>query len=133
RPSAPATPLADVSALLLPYSADLEDRLDGLKRHLRDSASSYVDAYGDLMDLRSTYEHELLAAGGGELIRGAVSNPDGIINLPGVPEGEWLLLGWREDTHAIKPAHPSAKDAGKFTEAPVSTGYGAIAYWRRKL
>jgi hypothetical protein len=79
-----------------------------------------------------SYEHELLAAGGGELIRGAVSGPDGKVRLTGVPEGEWLLIGWREVAHPMKPKGP-ARDAGKFAERPVSAGYGAVSYWRMRV
>jgi hypothetical protein len=132
RPSGAPVPFADVSVLLLPYAPDVEARLDALKAHLRDSVSSYTDTHGQLVDARVAYEHELLAAGGGELIRGAVSGPDGKVHLTGVPEGEWLLIGWREVPHPLKAKGPG-RDAAKFAERPVSAGYGAISFWRFRV
>jgi hypothetical protein len=75
----------------------------------------------------------LLAAGAGELIRGAVSDATGRLRLEGVPAGEWLLLGWREESHAVKAARTPAKDAGHFATAPTMTGYGAVSYWRMRV
>jgi hypothetical protein len=50
-----------------------------------------------------------------------------------MPAGEWLLLGWREDSHAVRAAKTPAKDAGYFATAPTMTGYGAVSYWRMRV
>ena len=133
KPSAPPTPFEGLSALVVPYAPDVEERLDAIKKRQRDSIASYTEAHSDVAAVRAAYEHDLLAAGGGELIRGGVVDAKGKLRLEGVPEGEWLLLAWREDTHAVKPAHTQSKDAGKFAEMPKLTGYGAVSYWRMRV
>lgn len=133
RPSAPPTPFEGLSALIVPYAPDVEERLDAIKKRQRDSMASYTDAHADVAAVRAAYEHDLLAAGGGELIRGGVVDAKGKLRLDDVPEGEWLLIAWREDTHAVKPGHTRAKDAGKYAEMPTLTGYGAVSYWRMRV
>ncbi len=133
RPSGGPVPVAGVSVLLVPFAAEVEARLDGIKTHLRDSITTYVEAHGDVSAVRAAYERELLAAGGGELIRGAVSDSAGMVRLEGVPAGEWLLLAWREDAHAVKGAKAPEKDAKHFPDIPVMTGYAAVSYWRTRV
>lgn len=133
RPSAPPTPFEGLSALIVPYAADVEERLDAIKKRQRDSMASYTEAHSDVVAVRAEYEHDLLAAGGGELIRGGVVDAKGKLRLEEVPEGEWLLLAWREDTHAVKPGHTQSKDIGKYAETPTLTGYGAVSFWRMRV
>ena len=133
RPSAPAPPYEGVSLLAFPYAADVDARLDAIKRLQRDSIANYTEAHADVTAVREAYERELLAAGAGELIRGAVSDATGKLRLEGVPAGEWLLLGWREEAHAVKAARTPARDAGHFATAPKMTGYGAVSYWRMRV
>jgi hypothetical protein len=133
RPSAPATPYEGVSLLAFPYAADVDAHLDAIKRQQRDSIANYTETHADVTAVREAYERELLAAGAGELIRGAVSDETGRLRLEGVPAGEWLLLGWREESHAVKTARTPAKDAGHFATTPTMTGYGAVSYWRMRV
>jgi len=133
RPSGPPVPYDGVSVLLLPYAAEIEARLDGVKTHLRDSTTSYVEAYADLTAVRADFERELLFAGGGELIRGTVTDSDGSLRLVGIPAGEWLLLGWREEQHAVKGARAAPGSAAGFPGIPVTTGYAAVSYWRMRV
>ena len=132
RPSAPAPPTRAYPARI-PYAADVDAHLDAIKRQQRDSIASYTEAHADVTAVREAYERELLAAGAGELIRGAVSDATGRLRLEGVPAGEWLLLGWREESHAVKAARTPAKDSGRFATAPTMTGFGAVSYWRMAL
>ena len=133
RPNGPPTPYEGVSLIALPYAAEIEAQLDAIRRHQRDTMASYTEAHADVTAVRAAYERELLAAGAGELIRGAVSDAGGVVRLEGVPAGEWLLLGWREENHAVKAARTPSKDAGRFSEVPVTTGYAAVSYWRLRV
>src|SRR5262250_3192413 len=77
RPTAPAVPLEGVSVMLLPYSPSVESEFDDIKDHLRDSLKHYMGASGDIDAARSAYESDLIWVGGGELVRGEVSNAQG--------------------------------------------------------
>jgi len=133
RASGDPVPIAGVSVLLLPFSPEVEAKLDGIKTHLRDKMGTYIDANAEVVSVRTTYERELLSAGGGELIRGAVSDEAGNVRLSGVPIGDWIMLAWREDPHAVKGGRVPAKEAAKFPDIPVITGYAAVSYWRARL
>jgi hypothetical protein len=93
----------------------------------------FTDTYADLTAVREAYERELLAAGAGELIRGAVSDAAGQLRLEGVPAGEWLVLGWREEPHVIKVSKTPSKDAGHFATGPTMTGFATVSYWRQRV
>jgi hypothetical protein len=133
RPSAPAAPYEGVSVLLLPYSDGLESELDGIKEHLRDSLRNYMAAAADVKAARTAYERALLWVGGGELIRGEVSDAAGLVTLAGVPVGEWLLLAWREEAHPARVPRVRPKDASGFRDMPMRTGYALVSYWRMRL
>jgi len=119
--------------MLLPYSADLRATLDAIKLHLRDSLKNYMEATAEVTRARAAYERELLAGGGGELIRGEVSDARGQFRLAEVPAGEWLLLGWRTQAHPGKAAKLRKDDASTFRDIPVSTGYSTVSYWLMRL
>ena len=133
RPSGAPVPYEGVSVMLLPYSADLQAKLDAIKVHLRDSLKNYMEATAEVTEARATYERALLAAGGGELIRGEVSDARGLVRLAEVPAGEWLLLGWRTQAYPSKGAKLHKDDASSFRDIPVSTGYSAVSYWLMRL
>jgi len=92
-----------------------------------------MDAAVDVSDARTAYEHSLLWAGGGELIRGAVSDAKGIATLPGVPSGEWLLIAWREQPQSGKPAKLRARETAGFRDIPLSAGHVLVTYWRTRV
>ncbi len=133
RPDGAPLPSPGVSVRAVPYAAGLEARLDAIKRHQRDSMATYTQAHADVTSAREAYERELSASGAGELILSSTSNADGVLRLSGVPVGEWLVLGWREDAHAVKAARPSPKDAGRFAEKPTSIGFAAVSYWKMRV
>jgi hypothetical protein len=133
RPSASPVPYDGVSVLLLPYAAEVDAKLDGIKGHLRDSLTHYVEAHADVTAVRVDFEREVIFAGGGELIRGAVTDSGGVLRLAGVPAGEWLLLGWREEEHALKGARPPRRDGSRFGDLPTTTGYAAVSHWRMRV
>ena len=133
RPSAPAVPYAEVSVLLLPYSAGLESELDSVKEHLRDSLGNYMRAGADVTSARTAHESALLWAGGGELIRGEVSDGQGLVRLGGLPIGEWLLLAWREEAHQGRASRLRPQETRGFREVPMSTGHSVVSYWLMRL
>jgi len=133
RPSAPAVPYAEVSVLLLPYSAGLESELDSVKEHLRDSLENYMRAGADVTSARTAHESALLWAGGGELIRGEVSDGQGLVRLGGLPIGEWLLLAWREEAHQGRASRLRPQETRGFREVPMSTGHSVVSYWLMRL
>jgi hypothetical protein len=130
RPTGPPTAYAGVPVVAVPFSAHLAAQLDSIKQHQRDTMKAYLDVHAQVAAARSAYESELRAAGGGVLVREAVSDSEGMVRFPGVPAGEWLLLGWREEAHAVKAPRMPQKDQGKFAQSPIVTGYAAVAYWR---
>ena len=129
RPTAPPVPYEGVSVLLLPHSPDFEGEMAGIKARLRDSLRTYMGVTTDLAEARATYERALLAAGGGELIRGEVSDAQGQVRLTGVPAGAWLLIAWRELPHPGKPPKLQPGDTAAFREVPVTAGYSTVTYW----
>ncbi len=133
RPSAPAVPHEGVSVLLLPYSVGLESELDGIKEHLRDSLRTYMGAVADVTSARTAYEGALLWAGGGELIRGEVSDGQGLVQLAGVPVGEWLLLAWREEVRPGKALRLRPQETRGFRDIPLSAGHSVVSYWWMRL
>lgn len=133
RPEAPPVPYEGVSVMLLPYSATLEDELDAIKLHLRDSLKTYMDAVGAVSDARAGYEKALLWVGGGELIRGEVTDSRGLVRFANLPAGQWLMLAWRTQLHPAKPPKTRKEDTSAFRDQPVRTGYSTVSYWRMRL
>jgi hypothetical protein len=129
RPRAAAAPYTDVAVLLLPYSPSLEVELDRVKEHYRDSLDSYMGAVAEVVAARAAHEDALLWAGGGELIRGEVSDASGGVRLAQVPAGEWILLAWRDVLH---PGKAPKQNPGDFA-VPISTGYSVVTFWRMRL
>jgi len=133
RPTAPPIPYEGISVLLLPYSAGLEGRLDSLKAHFRDSLRTYMGATENIAGARLAYEGDLLWSGGGQLIRGEVTNAQGAVRLDDVPEGEWLLIAWKEEMRAGKAAKLNPSDAKGFRDIPVTMGYRLLHYWIMRI
>lgn len=132
-PTGPSTPYGEVSVLLLPYSVDFEAELDRIRAGLRESSLAYVEAAGRVRAAREAYEHELLFAGGGELIRGEVSDADGRFRFAQVPAGSWLILAWREIPHGISARRLPGRDQGAFVGNVERLGYAAVEYWRQRV
>jgi hypothetical protein len=129
HPNAPAIPYEGVSVLLLPYSVAFESEVDGIKAHLRDSLANYMAAAADVVSARTAYESALLWAGGGELIRGEVSDSRGLVRLTGVPAGQWVLLAWREEVHPGRAPKVRRRETKGFRDVPVSEGHSVLSYW----
>lgn len=127
------SPYGDVSVLLLPYASDFEAELDRIRVGLRQSSGAYVEASGRLRAAREAYEHQLLFAGGGELIRGEVSDAGGHFRFADVPAGSWLILAWREVPYGISARRIPERAQGAFVGNVDRLGYVAVEYWRQRL
>lgn len=132
-PTGSPSPYGDVSVLLLPYSSDFEEELDRIRVGLRESSLAYVEAAGRLRAAREAYERELLFAGGGEMIRGEVSDAGGHFRFAEVPAGSWLILAWREIPHGTSARRIAGRDQGAFVGNVERLGYVAVEYWRQRL
>src|SRR5262249_44850015 len=86
-------------------------------------------AAADIDLVRSSFESDLVWVGGGELIRGEVSNAEGFVRLVGVPAGEWMLLAWREEVRPGKVPKLRGRETKGFRDIPVSTGHSIVTYW----
>lgn len=127
------SPYGDVSVLLLPYASHFEAELDRIRLGLRHSSLAYVEASGQLRAARSAYEHELLFAGGGELIRGEVSDARGHFRFAQVPAGSWLILAWREIPYGTSARRIPDREQGAFVGNVERMGYVTVEYWRQRL
>lgn len=133
HPSAPPVPYEGVSVVLVPHSIRLDSELDEIKDHYRDSLKGYMGAAADLAETRTTYESALVWAGGGELVRGEVSDAQGFVRLTGVPAGEWLLLAWREEASQGSMPRYKAREMKGFRSIPMAVGHSVVRYWVMRL
>lgn len=133
RPGGPPVPDGSVIVLLLPYSAEFEAQLDAVKSGQRDSLKDYAGAAARVDAARAGYESALRFAGGGELIRGEVTDDQGQVRLTGVPAGDWLLLAWKDLGHSTKRFRLQKGEARKYPDQPTSVDYSMVRYWRLRV
>jgi hypothetical protein len=133
RPTAPPEPLEGVSVLLLPYSPELETELDALKATYRDSLKHYAEAADRIEAAAKAWERALIYAGGGELVRGEVTDPAGRLRFAEVPVGEWFLFAWLSESHDVRTAKIRAREAQRFQEIGIVKGFEAVRYWKMRL
>lgn len=133
RPGAAPLPQADVSVVLLPYSAVFEAELDAVKAGLRDSVDSYTQAVARIEAARVDYERALVAVGAGELVRSEVTDGQGTARLTGLPAGDWLLLAWHEGGHMSRRYRIRDQDAQRFPNVPTNVTYSVVTYWRSRV
>lgn len=133
RPGGSPAPDRSVSVMLLPYSAELEAQLDAVKSGQRDSLKDFADAASRIEAARTNYESALRFAGGGELIRGDVTDDQGRIGLTSLPAGDWLLLAWKDLGHSAKRYGLQRGETRKYPDVPTSVDYSMVAYWRLRV
>lgn len=133
RAGGPPVPDSSVFVLLLPYSAEFEAQLDAAKTGLRESVKGVSEAVARVEAARAAYESAVNFAGGGELIRGEVSDEQGRLRIGAIPEGDWLLLAWKEHGRSTKKFHVPAPEARRYPNVPSSVEYWAVSYWRMRL
>ena len=119
--------------MLVPSDPGLEAELDRIRGALRESPRAYFGSAEQLRAAREAYERELVFAGGGELLRGEVSDAAGRFRFADVPAGSWLLLAWREVPHAVSPRHAPGREAETFVGNTETKGYAALEYWRQAV
>jgi hypothetical protein len=133
RPGGPPAPERSVSVMLLPYSAELEAQLDAVKSGQRNSLKDFADAAGRIEAARANYESALRFAGGGEFIRGEVTDDQGRIRLTGLAAGDWLLLAWKDLGHSPKHYRLQRGETRKYPDVPTSVDYSMVTYWRLRV
>jgi hypothetical protein len=133
RPTGPPAPQPDISVVLLPYSPTFEAELDAVKAGLRDSVDGYARAVTRIEAARVGYERALLAAGGGALVRSAVTDARGGARIGDLPAGEWLVLAWQEAGHTAKRFKLREQDAKRYPHVPSKVTYSIVTYWRVRV
>ena len=133
HPTASPVPYEGVSVLLLPYSVEFDSELDDIKAHFRDSLRNYMAAATDVASARAAYESALVWAGGGQLVRGEVTDARGFYRLTDVPSGEWMLLAWREEVRSVKTPKLRLRETKGFRDIPMSSGHSVVTYWWMRL
>ena len=133
RPGGAPVPAPSVPVLLLPYSAEFEAQLDAAKTGLRESVKGVSETVDRVEAARAAYESAVIFAGGGELIRGDVSDDQGRVRLGAIPGGDWLLLAWKEHKRSTKKFRIPAPEARKYPDVPLSVEYSTVSYWRIRL
>jgi hypothetical protein len=133
RATSAPEPFAGVSVVLVPFDGQVEASLDRIKASFRDSMAAYTAADAEVTAVRERYERDLRTAGGEALIFRAVSDGSGSFAVSGVPAGDWLLLAWREERHAVKGPRTPGRDAGRFQGIHVVTGHVAVSHWRVRV
>ncbi len=129
----PEAPLASVELTLVPRSDALLARLAALRREVRDDPRRYPSSAEAIVRARREYEQALVTAGGSDLLRRAVSGPDGTFLVPEVPAGPWLLLA--ERTVYVERPGPAQgrREAKVFQKRPRLLGYDAVTLWVQDL
>ena len=133
RPREVPTPVEGVSIYLLPFSRRLAEELDEVKRTHRDGGRAYLESGPQLVEARERYERILLAAGGGTLIRGEVSDATGAFRFAEVPAGAWMLLAWKATAHPLTGKKLTGVEVRQFRDNAERTGYAAVTYWRASV
>jgi hypothetical protein len=130
----PDRPLDGVTVTLVPWSPDLEARLESIKAGSRDSIDRFVRASEEVQAARRSWEGDLLAAGGGGLVLLGDTDASGHTRFPSVPAGEWLLIAGRGEARAdAKTVKPFVKDGGGFVGNPASLAHVAVSFWKRQV
>jgi len=133
RGGAEATPYASVSVLLLPRSAGFEAELEAIKAHSRDSPDAYIEAEAKVSAARLAFERALIDTGAGQLIFGESSDGAGAFSFQRVPEGDWVLLAWRETPHAKRLPALKRSEAERYRTRPQVFGQTTVVYWWRPV
>ncbi|HUM15238.1 MAG TPA: hypothetical protein VL086_06085 [Candidatus Nitrosotalea sp.] len=133
RVGAAPTPQPPVSMVLLPYSAEFEAELDAVKAGLRNSVDTFTQAVGRIESARVEYERALVTVGAGELVRSEATDAQGLVELTGLPAGDWLLLAWREGAHLSKHYKIRDQDAKRYPDLPTTVTYSMVTYWRARV
>jgi hypothetical protein len=133
RPDGRDVPLAGTSVVVFPPSPALLERLEGLKRHARDSATTYRLAATEIRKARERHEQLLWQAGAADLVRATAVDAEGRFTFDAVPEGPWMLVAWRATVIDTPSAPVSRRDRSTFVLRPRVHGYQAVSVWMRRF
>ena len=133
RPTGAPIPQPSVTVTVLPFRAGFQSELDAAKAGLRDSVDAYVQTVSRIETARVDYERALLEAGAGELVRTGLTDAQGSVRLADLPEGDWLVLAWREGGHLTKKFRLRGNETSKFPNVPTSVTYSVVTFWRTRI
>ncbi len=133
KPNAPDTPLPRAVVVALPRSEALLRRLGELRAHARDSAAAYRDAVTRMRAAREAYELEIWQAGGAELVRSTVVDPNGRFVLADLPAGRWIVWGSHADFVEARSPKTGVRDRERFRLPPRLVGYYTERAWLREV
>ncbi len=133
RPSGNPVPQPSVTVMALPFRAGFQSELDAAKAGLRESVDTYVRTVAQIETARVDYERALLEAGAGELVRTGITDAQGAVRFSDLPEGDWLVLAWREGGHLTKKFRLRGNEAAKFPNVPTSVTYSVVTFWRTRI
>lgn len=132
-PDGAEVPLTGTTVVALPWSEALVRRLEALRDGARSSATAYRGTAALMQRAREAYEHELADAGGGDLVRRAVTDPAGRFDLGRLPEGRWLILGVADSFHETSTPKAGRKDREMFRRSPRLVGFRSRLMWLREI
>jgi hypothetical protein len=132
-PSLPPVPVAGVTVALLPWSADVQARLEAVKAGSRDSMKAYLGAVSAVRGVLSAWGENVSAGGGQDLVRHSTTDSGGAVRFADVPAGDWLLVAWRSE--AMRPARSikPRRDDANFAAGPAATGYTVVSVWQSRV
>jgi len=129
KPQAPDVALPGASVVLVPRSEALGRALEDLKRHSRDSATTYRDAVSRMRRAKEAYERELSAAGAGDLVRPLSVDAEGGFRASDVPAGEWVVIASHAEFVSTSTARATAKERDRYRVSPRVTGHETVRLW----
>ena len=124
------TPLPNARVRLYPASPEFTSRLEELRAHARDGATSYLTLAKRLEESIMGYEERLSVLGAHSLVQATYTNGDGFFEFPRVPEGKWRLLAWA-DTEFPVASRKTVKPKGpeRFLPQPPADQYVRRDFW----
>ena len=108
KPEGEVKPLTGVTLLALPSAPSLWTALDRLRQEYRASAAQYTGVLSKFDRLVQDHRRQIEIAGGGELVRTTVVDPEGRFELL-LPGGSWVLVVNHSIVTPIKQAPPKPK------------------------
>jgi hypothetical protein len=128
-PTAAERPMTDTVVTLVPRSPEFRDRLEQIKRHARDSLASYTAAVANIRRERQAYERQLNNVDAPP-VKSTTVDKTGRFVFDGLPEGEWLLIGWHSGfVKGPGEAQVTKKDRARFTLTPRAPGFHHVTIW----
>lgn len=132
-PAGSPTPLPGVNVAILPWTEEVQARLDAIKAGSRDSMQRYLSSIGDVHGVLSAWERDVAAGGGEDFVLRATTDEWGAARFADVPAGDWLLIAWRLGTTKAPRTVKPRRDDANFVAGPATTSHSVVSVWRWKL